>query len=126
MSRKLIAVLVLILVAIGAYTVLRERHVASEKPAESPPRLVKTMTLSAGDDSFKQGRTQRLGPYYKYQRWEQGRNLSRRVPQTEAPSLRMAIEGYHRYEALAKEYAELTIQMTRQAAPTDAKKKPTS
>ena len=53
MSRKLIAVLVLILVAIGAYTVLRERRVASEKPAQAVPRLVKTMMLSAGDDSFK-------------------------------------------------------------------------
>ncbi len=89
-------------------------------------RMEKGQLTEEYRDSFKQGRTQRLGPYYKYQRWEQGRNLSRRVPQTEAPSLRMAIEGYHRYEALAKEYAELTIQMTRQAAPTDAKKKPTS
>lgn len=89
-------------------------------------RMEKGQLTEEYRDSFKQGRTERLGPYYKYQRWEQGRNLSRRVPETEASSLRSAIKGYHRYEALAKEYADLTIEMTRQAAQTDAKKKPTS
>jgi hypothetical protein len=72
----------------------------------------------------RDGETVRLGPYYKYQRWEAGRNVSRRVPATEVEQLRKAVEGYHEYDELAKEYAELTIAMTRQSAPDASKKKP--
>lgn len=70
------------------------------------------------------GKTVRLGPYYKHQRWEDGRNVSRRVPAPEVERLRRAVDGYHEFEALAREYAEVTIEMTRQAASDDSKKKP--
>lgn len=66
----------------------------------------------------------RLGPYYKHQCWEDGRNVSRRVPAPEVDRLRKAVDGYHEFEALAKEYAEVTIAMTRQAGGDDSKKKP--
>ena len=66
----------------------------------------------------------RLGLYYKHQRWEDGRNVSRRVPATEVDQLRQAVEGYHAFEDLAKEYAQVTIAMTRQSATDDSKKKP--
>jgi hypothetical protein len=72
----------------------------------------------------RDGKTVRLGPYYKYQRWEDGRNVSRRVPTTEVEQLRQAVDGYHEFEELAKEYAELTIAMTRQSASDRGKKKP--
>lgn len=72
----------------------------------------------------RDGKTIRLGPYYKYQRWEDGRNVSRRVPAPQVDHLRKAVDGYHQFEALAKEYAEVTIEMTRQAASDDSKKKP--
>jgi len=71
------------------------------------------------------GKNRRLGPYFKYQRWEDGRNLSRRVPVPEVPGLREAVENYHRFEALSQEYADLTIAMTRQSGQ-DSKKKPRS
>ena len=72
----------------------------------------------------REGETVQLGPYYKYQRWEDGRNVSRRVPVTEAEQLRKAVEGYHEFDELAKEYAQVTIAMTRQSATDDSKKKP--
>jgi hypothetical protein len=77
--------------------------------------------------SVREGKAVELGPYYKHQRWENGRNLSRRVPAGEAQRLRKAVESYHRFQTLASEYAELTIDMTRQAAATQrSKKKPRS
>jgi len=72
----------------------------------------------------RDGEIVRLGPYYKYQRWEEGRNVSRRVPATEAEQLRKAVDGYHEFEDLAKEYAQVTIAMTRRAGSDDSKKKP--
>jgi hypothetical protein len=75
-------------------------------------------------ERYRDGQTVRLGPYYKHQRWEDGRNVSRRVPTTEAEPLRKAVEGYHEFEALADEYAQITIEMTRQTKNDDSKKKP--
>lgn len=72
----------------------------------------------------RDGKIVRFGPYYKHQRWEDGRNVSRRVPSTEVEPLRKAVEGYHEFEELAKEYARLTIAMTRKPASENSKKKP--
>lgn len=75
-------------------------------------------------DSYKGGKPVKLGPYYKYQRWEAGKNVSRRVPAVQAAELREAVEGYHRFKALAEEYAELTVEATRAATADPGKKKP--
>ncbi len=78
-------------------------------------------------DSHKEGKKVRLGPYYKHQRWEDGRNMSRRVPVTEVEKTRDAVDGYHQFEKLSKEYADITIEMTRQTTKSDdSKKKPRS
>lgn len=77
-------------------------------------------------ERYRDGKTVRLGPYYKHQRWEDGRNVSRRVPAGEAERLRKAVDGYHQFEDLADEYVQLTVEMTRQAAKDDSKKKPRS
>ncbi len=53
MSRKIIAVLVLILAAVGGYVVLRERRAADVTPREPIPRPVKTVALARGEDSFR-------------------------------------------------------------------------
>ena len=74
----------------------------------------------------KDGERVRLGPYYKHQRWEEGRNVSRRVATGEVELLREAVDGYHEFEELSKEYAEITIGMTRQRSTGDTKKKPGS
>ncbi len=75
-------------------------------------------------ERHKDGEKIRLGPYYKHQRWEDGHNVSRRVPTVEVEGLRKAVDGYHRFEELAKEYCELTIGMTRSRSREGAKKKP--
>lgn len=61
------------------------------------------------------GETERNGPYYKHQKWEDGRNRSRRVPAEEAEALREALEGRQRFESLSAEFVELTVASTRKA-----------
>lgn len=64
-----------------------------------------------------------LGPYYKYQVWEEGKNRSERVAGPRAEQLRTGLEGRQHFEQLARECIELTVQHTRQSqTDTDAKK----
>jgi len=56
--------------------------------------------------------TVRLGPYYKHQVWQDGRNISRRVPTSEAAQLREDIDNAKRYEQLTTELAQLNIAHT--------------
>ena len=64
------------------------------------------------------------GPYYKHQVWEQGKNISQRIPSTEAPALQSALANRQRCEELASQFIDLTVQLTRRRAdtPSDAKK----
>lgn len=57
--------------------------------------------------------TVRLGPYYKHQCWEDGRNLSRRVAAAEAPQLREDLVNGQRFEQLAEQLAQTNIIHTR-------------
>lgn len=75
-------------------------------------------------ERHKDGEMVRHGPYYKHQCWEDGHNVSCRVPTGEVEQLRNAVNGYHEFGELAKEYAEITIAMTRQPSAEGAKKKP--
>ncbi len=77
-------------------------------------------------ERYKDGESVRLGPYYKHQRWEDGRNMSRRIPAGDADRLRKAVDGYHEFAKLADEYAQITVEMTRQSEVDDSKKKPKS
>ena len=74
----------------------------------------------------KDGEMVRRGPYYKHQRWEDGCNVSHRIPAGKVDQLRGAVNNYHEFEALTKEYAEITIAMTRKSSTDGAKKKPRS
>ena len=56
-----------------------------------------------------------LGPYYKYQVWQEGQNHSERVAGPRAEQLRKAVDGRQQFERLAQECIELTVQHTRQA-----------
>jgi hypothetical protein len=64
-----------------------------------------------------------LGPYFKHQQWQAGRNCSRRVPPDEAAPLRAAIEGRQRFEELAEEFVDLTVAATREEASAPQSKK---
>ena len=63
------------------------------------------------------GERVRNGPYFKHQKWEEGRNCSRRVPAEESNALREAVEGRQRFESLSAEFIELTVASTRHADP---------
>ena len=65
------------------------------------------------------GASEALGPYFKHQVWQQGRNLSRRVPAEQASALANAIDNRQTFEKLASDYIGLTVAHTRQG---DAKK----
>ncbi len=54
------------------------------------------------------------GPYFKHQVWEAGKNQTRRVPREEAEHLATAIKGRQQFEALAEQFVEITVAMTRE------------
>jgi hypothetical protein len=64
------------------------------------------------------GQSQRHGPYFKHQAWVAGRNRTRRVPASEAPALREAVEGRQRFESLSAKFIELTVAATRGEDPS--------
>jgi hypothetical protein len=66
------------------------------------------------------------GPYYQLQAWHEGANLSRRVPAEEAPALKEAVANRQKFEALAEEFIELTVDTTRTRASAEAQKKRSS
>src|ERR1039457_7234018 len=64
-----------------------------------------------------------LGPYYKYQVWQEGKNHSERVAGPRAEQLRQAVSGREQIEQQAQDCIALTVGPTRQRpSATDAKK----
>jgi hypothetical protein len=63
------------------------------------------------------------GPYYSHQCYEAGRNVSRYVAGEQVADLQAAIEGYHRFQQLVKQYVELMVEKTRAERAAGAKKK---
>ena len=55
----------------------------------------------------------RLGPYFLHQCWENGRNLSRRVPLAEVESLRDDLKNGERFEKLVSHLGQLAIAQGR-------------
>jgi len=64
-----------------------------------------------------------LGPYFKHQVWQAGKNHSQRVAGPRAEQLRQAVAGRQRFEQLAQECIELTVAHTRQMQTDPASKK---
>ena len=63
------------------------------------------------------------GPYFKHQVWENGKNVTRRVPANQAGSLAQAIAGRKLFERLAQEFIETSVALTRaQGEATPLKK----
>lgn len=101
----------------------RREHILREMAGID--RMEKGRLTAEYRERIREGKTVQQGPYYKHQCWEQGHNVSRRVPAEDAETLREAVEGYHNFKQLSDEYADLTIQMTRkQARAPRGKKKP--
>jgi hypothetical protein len=64
-------------------------------------------------NAFKD-RSPRAIPHQKLQSWEDGKSRTRFVPADEVPAVQGAFEGYARYRALTREYADLVITEIRQ------------
>ncbi len=74
-----------------------------------------TMELGSLKSEYRQGASgQPVGPYYKHQVWENGANVTRRVPADQAPALEAAIANRQRFQDLAAQFVELTVRLTRQ------------
>ncbi|MEI6342284.1 MAG: hypothetical protein WCR07_10025 [Verrucomicrobiota bacterium] len=87
---------------------------------------LETMELGSLKAEYRQSPSgQPVGPYFKHQVWEHGANASRRVPSDEAPGLEVAIANRQKFEALANEFIELTVQLTRASQPGSVQKKKT-
>lgn len=61
------------------------------------------------------------GRYYNLQSWENGKNVVRYVPATEARQVAKAVDGYKKFMNLAKTYADLVVNETRKAAAAEKK-----
>lgn len=57
--------------------------------------------------------TLRLGPYFKHQCWEQGKNRSSRVPASCVAALREDLENGRRFEQIVSELSALAIEAGR-------------
>ncbi len=53
------------------------------------------------------------GPYYRLQRWENGKNHTRHVPAEDLPAVQAAVDGYAQYRQLTEQYANLVVSETR-------------
>ncbi len=63
-------------------------------------------------------------PYYKLQRWEEGKNVTRYIPAAQVPLLEQALAGHAQFQALVEQYAQAVIARTReQLAAVGTKKK---
>ena len=82
-------------------------------------------SLQAETRPSKKDPDQERGPYYKHQVWEQGENLTRRVPQEQADALAEAIAGRKKFETLAEEFIDTTVAHTRAASSPESKKNAT-
>ena len=57
--------------------------------------------------------SERLGPYYKHQVWEDGSNVTRRIPAEQAAILEADIANYNHFQELSAQAAEIVINRTR-------------
>lgn len=70
-------------------------------------------------------RSAQSDPYFKLQRWEDGKNVTRHVRSEQVPLVEEALAGYARFQHLVEQYAQLIIEQTRsQLASVGVKKKP--
>jgi hypothetical protein len=65
--------------------------------------------------------------HYNHQTWRNGRNEVRYVPASEVAALKKAIEGYRLFIALAEQYADEVIRLTRREREKEKhRREPTS
>lgn len=60
------------------------------------------------------------GPYFLYTRKEKGKTVGRRLTKQEADRFRRQVDGFHRFQALGKEYAEICERLADLAGVAEA------
>jgi hypothetical protein len=65
-------------------------------------------------------------PFYKLQCWHKGKNQTRYVPAAEVASVQAALAEHERFQELAEEFVELTVQQTRSSDASERKKNSSS
>lgn len=63
------------------------------------------------------------GPYHIFQRWEDGKNHSQRIPPARLQEIQQAVAGYQRLKSLTDEFAALTEILTERSGPLLPSKK---
>lgn len=63
------------------------------------------------------------GPYYNHQCYENGRHVSRYVPQAQVAELKAAIQAYQDFQRLMEQYVQRLIEKTRAERQAGLKKK---
>jgi uncharacterized protein DUF6788 len=63
------------------------------------------------------------GPYYNHQCYEEGKNVSRYVPSDQVSQIKEALDGYHHFQELVQQYAQLMVEKTRAEREAGSKKK---
>ena len=63
------------------------------------------------------------GPYYNHQTWQNGKNVSRYVPQDQVPALREALAGYQQFQRLVEQYVQLMLEQSRAERTAGSKKR---
>jgi hypothetical protein len=80
----------------------------------------RTKPVSAGDEPII------LGPYYKLQAREDGKNRSRRIPVDEVPALEQDIANYKQFKDLVSDLENTIINNTREQRASESSSKKNS
>lgn len=88
-------------------------------------REMNTLTRMERGKLCVQARGRGHPPFHKLQCWQQGQNHTRYVPAAEVAAVQEALAGHARFQALAEEFVEVTVGLTRRERAADAKKNST-
>jgi len=97
------------------------KHMNALTPARLVEQIGEIQRMERGKLSVM-----RRGPdhtHFKLQAWENGKNYSRHVSEDQAPAVREAIDGYHKFQELTGRYAQQVIEKTRAELAAGSKKK---
>lgn len=85
-------------------------------------REINTITRMERGKLCAQSQAPGKPPFYKLQCWHKGKNQTRYVPPAEVASVQAALAEHERFQELAEEFVELTVQQTRSADASERKK----
>jgi ABC-type Zn uptake system ZnuABC Zn-binding protein ZnuA len=78
-------------------------------------KMKRLLARMAKIEQMERGKLCPMGerPHFNHQTWQDGRNVVRYVPASEADFVKRAIAGYELFKQLAEEYVDEVIRQTR-------------